>query len=36
MEPRLRDMIGAGVLFLVLVAMVALIVVAGVGSVSSG
>lgn len=33
MEPRLRDLIGAGVLFVVLVGMVTLIVLAGVGSV---
>jgi hypothetical protein len=33
MEPKLRDKLGAGVLFLVLVGLVALIVLAGAGSI---
>lgn len=33
MEPKLRDKLGAGVLFLVLVGLVALIVFAGAGSI---
>jgi hypothetical protein len=36
MEPKLRDKVGAGVLFLVLVGMVALLVVAGARSIPAG
>lgn len=35
MKPRLRDVLGAGLLFVVLVGLVTLIVLAGAGSVAT-